>query len=153
MSEKDEEINPLCVKLFLTKHKNISAFFIITKHLDAQLLKSFLIILWLVMTWRSKEPGPHLNIKIVFPGMGISIIKMRRPWDGLIFINENSYSGKTTSLYWDGPQVISSMVFQAQYQKRSIQGKNDSLYKSIHFHKQYQYMPPKMQLFTENLIW
>ena len=30
--------------------------------------------------------GPHLNVKTVFQGMMISIIKIRRSWDGLIFI-------------------------------------------------------------------
>ena len=33
-----------------------------------------------------QSPGPCLNIKTVFPGMGISIIKMRRSWDRVIFI-------------------------------------------------------------------
>ena len=67
--------------------------------------------------------GPRLNIKGVFPGMGISIIKIRRSWDRLIFImdfhhkdktvvrsshlyrvnNGNSYTRKTTYLYWDEP--------------------------------------------------
>ena len=28
--------------------------------------------------------GPHLNIKTVFPGIMISILKVRRPWDRLI---------------------------------------------------------------------
>ena len=31
-------------------------------------------------------PGPHFNIKIVFPGMWVSIIKIRPLWDHLIFI-------------------------------------------------------------------
>ena len=30
--------------------------------------------------------GPRLNIKTVFPGMGISIIKIKGSWDNLIFI-------------------------------------------------------------------
>ena len=41
----------------------------------------------LIMWWESfaMQPGPHLNIKTVFPGMEISIIKMR--WlDHLMFI-------------------------------------------------------------------
>ena len=33
-----------------------------------------------------KDTGPHVNIKMVFPDMGISIIKIRRSWDRLIFI-------------------------------------------------------------------
>ena len=31
------------------------------------------------------ESGDHFNIKIIFPGIGISIVKMRRSWDRLIF--------------------------------------------------------------------
>ena len=34
----------------------------------------------------SELPGPRLNIKTVFPGMVISIVKIRRSWDRLIFI-------------------------------------------------------------------
>ena len=33
-----------------------------------------------------KNPGPHPNIKMVFPWMGISTIKITRSWDRLIFI-------------------------------------------------------------------
>ena len=43
--------------------------------------------------------GPRLNIKNIFTAM-VSIIKIRRSWDRLIFIM-GSYTGKTTSLYWD----------------------------------------------------
>ena len=31
-------------------------------------------------------PGPRLNRDTIFPGMEISIMKIRRPWDPLIFI-------------------------------------------------------------------
>ena len=31
------------------------------------------------------QPGPRLNIKTVFPGMGIPMLKIRRSWDRLIF--------------------------------------------------------------------
>ena len=41
-----------------------------------------LVMPWL-LTWL---PRPHLNIKIVFQAMGISIIKIRWLWDHLIFI-------------------------------------------------------------------
>ena len=34
------------------------------------------------------ETGHHLNTKTVFPGMWSSVIKMRWPWDRLIFIME-----------------------------------------------------------------
>ena len=36
---------------------------------------------------RTEIPGPHLNIKTVFPGTVISFIKIRRSWDRLIFIH------------------------------------------------------------------
>ena len=36
-----------------------------------------------------------------FPGVDISIIKIRPSY----IYNGNSYTGKTTSLYWDGPQI------------------------------------------------
>ena len=35
---------------------------------------------------RSWQPRGHFNIKTVFPGIGIPIIKIRRSWDRLIFI-------------------------------------------------------------------
>ena len=41
--------------------------------------------------------GPHLNIKTVFPGMGISMIKIRQSWYHLIFI---------ILLYWLGSIFI-----------------------------------------------
>ena len=34
------------------------------------------------------RPGPSFNVKIVFPDMGISIMKIRRLWDSLSFIME-----------------------------------------------------------------
>ena len=33
----------------------------------------------------SLQPGPRLNIKTVFPGMGIPMLKIRWSWDHLIF--------------------------------------------------------------------
>ena len=36
--------------------------------------------------WQGLRPGVHFNIKIVFPGMAISIRKIRQSWDCLIFI-------------------------------------------------------------------
>ena len=32
------------------------------------------------------DPGAYFNIKTILPGIGISIIKIRQPWDCLIFI-------------------------------------------------------------------
>ena len=43
--------------------------------------------------------GPCLNIKIIFPGMEISIIKIRWSWPSYLY-NRNSYSHKTISLVW-----------------------------------------------------
>ena len=49
-----------------------------------------------------KDVGPHFNIKNTFPGIGISIIKIRWSLDHVIFMMEiHSYTGKTTSSYWD----------------------------------------------------
>ena len=57
---------------------------------------------------------PCPNIKTVFRGMRISIIKIRRSWDSLIFI-KGHYAGKTVSLYmyWDSPQMspIHSLLY------------------------------------------
>ena len=39
-----------------------------------------------------RELGPRLNIKTIFQGMGIPMLKIRRLWDRLIF--------KLESLYW-----------------------------------------------------
>ena len=40
----------------------------------------------LCVSVRTSQPEPHFNIKPVFPGMGISIMKVRLTWDRLIFI-------------------------------------------------------------------
>ena len=51
--------------------------------------------------------GSHHNIKTVILVLGISIIKIRRSWDRLIFIMGISYTSKMTSLYWDRPLLNS----------------------------------------------
>ena len=48
---------------------------------------------YMVMLDTKKGPGPHLNIKTIFPGLGISFIKIRRSY----LYNGNSY----TVLYID----------------------------------------------------
>ena len=72
----------------------------------------------------NKIPGPRLNIKTVLPSMGIPMLKLRWPWDRLIFnmgfgldwicltmthvlqdILHGDPYGKTAPLYWDGPQM------------------------------------------------
>ena len=45
---------------------------------------------------RACHPGSWFNIKMVFPGMGISIIKIRPSY----LYDGNANTGKTTSLYW-----------------------------------------------------
>ena len=40
----------------------------------------------IILTFLVLNSGPHLNVKTVFPGMGISIMKIRLSWDSLIFI-------------------------------------------------------------------
>ena len=57
----------------------------------------------------SMTSGPCLNIKTGFPGMRISIIKMKRSWDHHYHYNGNSYIDKTTSLYWDGSRMHISL--------------------------------------------
>ena len=44
-----------------------------------------------IMTDYTMEPGHRVTIKTVSPGAGISIIKIRRSWDRLIFIMEILY--------------------------------------------------------------
>ena len=56
------------------------------------------------------SPEPCLNIKsffkTIFPGIGIPMLKIRRSRDRLIFNMREPCTGKTTSLYWDTPQVF-----------------------------------------------
>ena len=54
------------------------------------------------------SPGPRLNIKTVFPGLLISIMKIRWSSDSLHLYRGNPWNGKMPSLYWDGPQVATS---------------------------------------------
>ena len=53
------------------------------------------------------SPGPRLNIKTVCPKNGDSHVKDKTV-KSLIFNMVESYTGKTTSLYWDGPLEMSS---------------------------------------------
>ena len=59
-------------------------------------------------------PGSRLNVKTVFPTDGIPMLKIRRSRDRIIF-NMESYTGKTTSLYWDGPQIVFVFAFLWQH--------------------------------------
>ena len=40
---------------------------------------------WWPCLFTDASPGPCFNIKAIFSGMGISIIKINRPWDCLVF--------------------------------------------------------------------
>ena len=62
------------------------------------------------------ENPPGLTIKTIFPSMGISIIKIRRLRPSYLY-NGNSYTSKTTSLYWDGQQIP---LTTGQYLMRSF---------------------------------
>ena len=56
--------------------------------------------------WQLKwRPLPRLNIKMVFPGMVIPD-KYKTVVRPSYFYNTDSYTGKTTYLYWDGLQDI-----------------------------------------------
>ena len=45
-------------------------------------------LIWGAQTnwFTGQSSGPHLNIKMVFPGIWISILKIRQSWNRLIFI-------------------------------------------------------------------
>ena len=60
----------------------------------------YVILRPVALTW----PEPRLNIKTVFPGYGDSHVKDKTVGDRLIFNMGDPYTGKTTSLYWDGPK-------------------------------------------------
>ena len=51
-----------------------------------------------------KEPVPRLSVKTVFPGVGISIVKIGRSWDCLIFMMGIPLPVKSAYFfYWNGP--------------------------------------------------
>ena len=49
-------------------------------------------------------PGPLLNIKMVFLGIGSSIMRPSYLYNG------NRYTGKTTSLYWDADSIVNNFI-------------------------------------------
>ena len=64
--------------------------------------QSNLVSFWLEVHVR----GPVSIQRPLFPGMGISMLNIRRSWNRLIFnMGDPPYTGKTTSLYWDCSQV------------------------------------------------
>ena len=62
---------------------------------------------------KARPPGPCLNIKTIFPGMEITMIKKKRSY----LYNGDSYTGKTASLYWIDPLAATG---GRQIQCRSI---------------------------------
>ena len=52
---------------------------------------------------KDRTPVPHLNIRTTFPGIEISIIKIRWLWDRLIFIKGIQILIRLC-LYWDSPK-------------------------------------------------
>ena len=58
---------------------------------------------------------PHLNIKTIFPGMVISIIKRRWVVRPSYLYNGNAYTGKTVSLYWNGPRSILEILMLVRW--------------------------------------
>ena len=82
---------------------------------EEALAKNTLVLSWcLARNFLGEVPGPKgktaqaensrpcLNIKTVFPRYVVPMLKI----DRLIFNHGDPYAGKTTSLYWDGPQKV-----------------------------------------------
>ena len=66
-----------------------------------------------------QPPGPCFNIKTVFPGMGIPIIRIRKSLHSVVTLfyiyNRNTYAVETTtSSHWDGPLV----AWQIQWENK-----------------------------------
>ena len=62
----------------------------------------------LMMTWQPKEPGPRFNIKMTSYWYRKSHCGDKTILRPSYLHNGISYTGKTTSLYWIGAQVIRS---------------------------------------------
>ena len=73
-----------------------------------------------MLMFTSSTSGPRLNIKAVFPGIGIPIIKIRWSSDHLIFYLDsgNHYSGKTTSFYIHHCRAVCNIVILDHVQIR-----------------------------------
>ena len=80
-------------------------------------------------TWFNAElssiwlPGPRLNIKMVFPGMGMSMIKIRQSWDSLIFVMGIPILVRTHLYIETAPRIILQWNF--------ILNKNTNAWKNI----------------------
>ena len=57
-----------------------------------------------------QEAGPHLNIKTIFPRYGDFHVKDKTVVGPSYLKHGDPYTGKTTSLYWDGPLVSHTWI-------------------------------------------
>ena len=62
--------------------------------------------------WISLTPGLCLNINTFFPRYGYSHVQDKTIGRPSYLEHEDPYTGKTTTLYWDGPQVAPTTVKQ-----------------------------------------
>ena len=77
-------INNQC-PLYVWRTPSVQAY--ISQHLVKKCSRwlTHCLLLFLSHNSTDKQPGPRLNVKTVFPGMGISMLNIRRRWDRLIF--------------------------------------------------------------------
>ena len=110
---------------------------IISHWLDSYTKWSLWCVGWEVLGGRRRlevmEGWAHLNIKTVFPGMGICIIKIR--WSCLIFMMENA-STCETSLYWNHVLYIYIYIY-CHYGKSWFWYNETELYLMLWFWKWY----------------
>ena len=81
---------------------------------NLHLVESFRVPQRLCLIYWKQTPGPRLNIKTVFPGLGFHY-KVKTVVRPFYLYNGNSYAGKTASLYWDGPQIGLTRFFYKWY--------------------------------------
>ena len=62
------------------------------------------------MEWTAGKPGPHLNIRTVFPRCGDSNVKDKTVERPSYLSHGDPYNGKTTSLYWEGPGLYKEQI-------------------------------------------
>ena len=76
------------------------------------------------------EPGPRLNIKTVFPMYEDSNVKDKTVARPSYLKHGDPYTGKMTSLYWDGPQSTSHVITPGSVQSFILKdgGEVDSHY-------------------------
>ena len=76
------------------------------------------------------EPGPRLSIKTAFPRYGDSNVKDKTVARPSYLKHGDPYTGKMTSLYWDGPQSASHVITPVSGQSFTLKdgGEVDSHY-------------------------